>query len=128
MGSYGIGVSRLVGAIIEAGHDDAGIIWPESVAPFRVGLINLKPGDPATDAAAATLYERLSKAGIDVLLDDVETSAGAKFAKMDLIGLPWQLIVGPKGLARHEVEIKHRATGRREVLTPDEAVTRLLAA
>ncbi|MCW5717074.1 MAG: proline--tRNA ligase [Bauldia sp.] len=128
MGSYGIGVSRLVGAIIEAAHDDAGIIWPESVAPFRVGLINLKPGDPTTDAAALTLCERLSKAGISVLLDDVEASAGAKFAKMDLIGLPWQLIVGPKGLARHEVEIKHRATGRREVMTPDEAVTRLLAA
>lgn len=126
MGSYGIGVSRLVGAIIEASHDDAGIIWPESVAPFRVGLINLKPGDARTDEAAEALYYRLTEAGFEVLFDDLEQSAGAKFATMDLIGVPWQLIVGPKGLASGEVELKHRGTGERQSMTPDAAVTRLL--
>jgi prolyl-tRNA synthetase len=125
-GSYGIGVSRLVGAIIEASHDDAGIIWPDSVAPFEVGLINLKAGDPKVDAAATTLYERLSNAGISVLYDDLDQRAGAKFATMDLIGLPWQVIVGPKGLERGEVEIKRRATGAREALGLDAVLNRLL--
>ncbi|MBB3929209.1 prolyl-tRNA synthetase [Kaistia hirudinis] len=128
MGSYGIGVSRLVAAIIEASHDEAGIVWPEGVAPFDVGLVNLKVGDAATDAACAGLYERLSNAGIDVLYDDVDQRAGAKFATMDLIGLPWQLIVGPKGLANGEVELKRRATGERETLTLDAAVNRLIGA
>ncbi|MBN8998303.1 MAG: proline--tRNA ligase [Rhizobiales bacterium] len=126
MGSYGVGVSRLAAAIIEARHDEAGIVWPDSVAPFDVGLINLKVGDAATDAACAALYERLGNAGIDVLYDDVDQRAGAKFATMDLIGLPWQLIVGPKGLATGEVELKRRATGARETLTPDAAVNRLI--
>ena len=125
MGSYGIGVSRLVGAIIEASHDDAGIIWPEAVAPFRVGIVNLKPGDAGTDAASQSLHDRLNAAGIDVLLDDVDASAGAKFATMDLIGLPWQLIVGPKGLAKGEVELKHRATGERRSVAPDAAIAEL---
>jgi prolyl-tRNA synthetase len=128
MGSYGVGVSRLVGAVIEASHDEAGIIWPESVAPFAVGLINLKVGDRATDLAAETLYGRLTKAGIDVLYDDVEGRAGAKFASMDLIGLPWQVIVGPKGVERGEVEIKRRATGARETVGLEAAVNRLVAA
>lgn len=127
MGSYGIGVSRLVAAIIEASHDEAGIIWPENVAPYTVGLINLKVGDAATEQACDGLYERLTKAGIDVLYDDVDARAGAKFATMDLIGLPWQLIVGPKGLANGEVELKRRATGERETLTLDAAVNRLIA-
>ena len=127
MGSYGIGVSRLVGGIIESSHDGSGIIWPDSVTPFDVGIINLKPGDQGTDAAAALLHDRLTSAGIGVLLDDVEASAGAKFASMDLIGLPWQTIVGPKGLARGEVELKRRATGEREAMTPEAAVNRLLA-
>jgi len=126
MGSYGIGVSRLVAAIIEASHDEGGIIWPESIAPYKVGLINLKAGDAATDAACEGLYERLTNAGIEVLYDDVEGRAGAKFATMDLIGLPWQLIVGPKGLERGEVEIKRRATGDRESVSLDEAVAKLL--
>ena len=126
MGSYGVGVSRLVGAVIEASHDEAGIIWPESIAPFNLGLINLKPGDSATDAAAEGLYQRLTNAGIDVLYDDVDARAGAKFATMDLIGLPWQLIVGPKGVERGEVELKRRATGERETLTLDAAVNRLV--
>jgi prolyl-tRNA synthetase len=126
MGSYGIGVSRLVGAIIEASHDEAGIVWPEAVAPFRVGIVNLKPGDDATDAAAGELYRRLRAAGIEVLLDDVEASAGAKFATMDLIGVPWQLIVGPKGVAKGEVEIKKRATGERESLSAESVLSRLI--
>jgi prolyl-tRNA synthetase len=126
MGSYGIGVSRLAAAIIEASHDEAGIVWPEAVAPFRVGIVNLKPDDSATDIAAEDLHERLTAAGIDVLLDDVEASAGAKFATMDLIGLPWQLIVGPKGVAKGEVEIKNRATGERHSLSADAAMSRLI--
>jgi prolyl-tRNA synthetase len=125
MGSYGIGVSRLVGAIIEASHDDAGIIWPDAVAPFQVGIVNLKPGDAGTDMAADDLYRRLNAAGITALLDDVDASAGAKFAKMDLIGLPWQLIVGPKGLARGEVELKRRSTGERQNLSADSAMAQL---
>jgi len=125
MGSYGIGVSRLVAAIIEASHDEAGIIWPEAVAPFKVGLINLKSGDAATDKACEDLYGRLAKAGIEVLYDDSEERAGAKFTSMDLIGLPWQLIVGPRGLAAGEVEIKQRASGERVTLTPDAAIAKL---
>ena len=126
-GSYGVGVSRLLGAIIEASHDEAGIIWPDSVAPFAAGLINLKPGDGPTDAAAEGIYERLTNAGIEVLYDDLDNRAGAKFATMDLIGLPWQVIVGPKGIASGEVEVKRRATGERETLSIDGAVNRLVA-
>ena len=128
MGSYGIGVSRLVGAIIEASHDDSGIIWPSSVAPFDVGLINLKSGDAETDAACEDFYARLQAAGLDVLYDDRDDRAGAKFAAMDLIGLPWQVIIGPKGLKAGEIELKERATGDRLSLTFDAAFNRLLAA
>ncbi|CAN5358070.1 proline--tRNA ligase [soil metagenome] len=128
MGSYGVGVSRLVGAIVEASHDDAGIIWPDSVAPFQVGLVNLKAGDAAVDKACEGLHERLTNAGITVLYDDLDQRAGAKFATMDLIGLPWQVIVGPKGLERGEVELKRRATGERLTLTPEAAVKRLAGA
>jgi prolyl-tRNA synthetase len=126
MGSYGIGVSRLVGAIIEASHDDAGIIWPQSVAPFDVGLINLKVGDAETDSACEVFYERLQAAGFKVLYDDRDDRAGAKFAAMDLIGLPWQLIVGPKGLKAGEIELKERATGARHSLTFDAALNALV--
>jgi prolyl-tRNA synthetase len=126
MGSYGIGVSRLVGAIIEASHDDAGIIWPQSVAPFDVGLINLKIGDGATDSACEDIYAKLQRAGLSVLYDDRDERAGAKFAAMDLIGLPWQVIVGPKGLAAGEVELKERATGARHSLTFESALNRLM--
>jgi prolyl-tRNA synthetase len=117
----------LVGAIIEASHDEAGIIWPDSVAPFAVGLINLKVGDFAVDSAAGSLYERLTNAGFTVLYDDLDQRAGAKFATMDLIGLPWQVIVGPKGLERGEIEVKRRATGVRETIPIDAAVDRLKA-
>lgn len=127
MGSYGIGVSRLVGAIIEAYHDDNGIIWPESVAPFNVALINLKSGDRACDAACATLYEALNNAGVEVLYDDRNERAGIKFADMDLIGLPWQVVVGPKGIAGGKVELKNRAAGIREEMSMEAALTRLTA-
>ena len=126
-GSYGIGVSRLVGAIIEASHDENGIIWPEAVAPFKVGLINLKAGDEATDAACQSLYDTLTAAGIDVLYDDRDERAGAKFNTMDLIGLPWQVIVGPRGLKDGVIELKNRKSGERETLPPDAAIERLIA-
>jgi len=128
MGSYGIGVSRLLGAIIEASHDENGIIWPESVAPFKVGLVNLKSGDEETDAACSKLYETLTKSGVDVLYDDRDERAGAKFSNMDLIGLPWQLVVGPRGLKNGVVELKSRATGEREELPLEEAMTKLIDA
>jgi prolyl-tRNA synthetase len=124
-GSYGIGVSRLAAAIIEASHDDAGIIWPEAVAPYTVGLINLKAGDADTDKACAALYGSLDEAGIETLYDDTDERAGAKFATMDLIGLPWQMIVGPKGLKDGVVELKRRATGERESVKLDDAIKTL---
>ena len=121
MGSYGIGVSRLVGALIEAYHDDAGIKWPEAVAPFRVGLINLKKGDAACDEACEKLYRAF---GSEVLYDDRDERAGVKFADMDLIGLPWQVVVGPKGIANGIVELKNRATGEKSELPFEEALKR----
>jgi prolyl-tRNA synthetase len=125
MGSYGIGPTRVVAAIIEASHDEHGIVWPEAVAPFDVGLVNLKAGDAAVDAACADLEAKLARAGKSVLHDDTAERAGAKFATMDLIGLPWQAIVGPKGLSVGEVELKHRRTGERHSLSPESAVARL---
>ena len=126
MGSYGIGVSRLPAAIIEASHDEAGIVWPVPVAPFEVGLINLKAGDKDTDAACDSLHGKLGNAGLSVLHDDTQERAGGKFATMDLIGLPYQLIVGPKGLKSGEVEMKDRKSGERVSMPPDAAVTRLV--
>ena len=126
MGSYGIGVSRLVGAIIEAFHDEAGIIWPEPVAPFRVGLVNLRPGDKDCAEAGEKLYLRLGKAGVDTLYDEREESPGAKFAAMDLIGLPWQVVIGPRGLKQGVVELKERKTGAKQELSPDAVVARLV--
>ncbi|MCX8253473.1 Proline--tRNA ligase [Beijerinckiaceae bacterium RH AL1] len=123
-GSYGVGVSRLAGAIIEASHDDAGIIWPEAVAPFTIGLANLKVGDAATDAACARIYGELAKAKVDVLYDDTDDRPGAKFARLDLIGLPYQIIVGPKNLADDMVEVKVRRTGEREMLPVGEVIAR----
>jgi prolyl-tRNA synthetase len=125
MGSYGVGVSRLVGGIIEACHDSNGIVWPVPVAPFEVGLINLKSGDGATDAACGTLYQQLTNAGIDVLYDDTGERAGAKFASMDLIGLPFQLVVGPKGAAAGMAELKDRKSGDKQEI-PLETVADLL--
>jgi prolyl-tRNA synthetase len=125
MGSYGIGVSRLVGAIIEACHDDNGIVWPRPVAPFDVGLVNLKTGDPDCDRACEALYASLGMAGLDVLYDDADERAGVKFANMDLIGLPLQIVVGPRGLKQGMVEIKNRATGKRYELSPESALAHL---
>ncbi len=127
-GSYGIGVSRLVAAIIEASHDDAGIIWPQPVAPFDLGLINLRQGDAATDAASEKLYRALTDAGLDVLYDDRNDRAGEKFARMDLIGLPWQVVVGPRGVKAGMAEIKNRATGERTEVPLENVVAHLLDA
>jgi prolyl-tRNA synthetase len=125
MGSYGIGPSRLVAAIIEASHDDAGIIWPEAVAPFKVAILNLKQGDSASDAACEGLYRDLNGKGVEVLYNDLDERAGAKFAATDLIGIPWQVMVGPRGLAEGKVEVKRRADGSREMMTPAAALDRL---
>ncbi len=124
-GSYGIGVSRLVAGIIEASHDENGIVWPESVAPFKVGLINLKANDEECASACDNLYARLTKAGVEVLYDDRGGRAGVKFADMDLIGLPWQLIIGPRGLKTGVVELKNRKSGEREEIGIDDAFARL---
>jgi len=122
MGSYGIGVSRLVGGIIEASHDDAGIIWPDAVAPFPVAILNLRVGDAATGAITEDLYGKLGGAA---LLDDRDERAGAKFADADLMGLPWQIIVGPKGAANNRVELKRRATGERHEVSVEDALARI---
>jgi prolyl-tRNA synthetase len=125
MGSYGIGVSRLVGAIIEASHDASGIIWPESVAPYKVGLINLRADDAKCAAAADDLYAKLEAAGVEVLYDDRDERGGAKFATMDLIGLPWQVVIGPKGLENGIVEVKNRRTGEKSEVALADVVERL---
>jgi len=124
-GSYGIGPSRLVAAIIEASHDDAGIVWPEPVAPFKVAILNLKQGDAATDGACEQLYRDLTAIGVEALYDDRDERAGAKFATADLIGIPWQVLIGPKGLGEGKVEVKKRSGGEREMMTPTAALDRL---
>jgi prolyl-tRNA synthetase len=124
-GSYGVGVSRLVGAIIEACHDENGIKWPEAVAPFKAVILNLKQGAPETDAACEALYAELNAKGVEVLYDDTDQRAGAKFAAADLIGVPWQILVGPKGLAEGKVEMKRRSDGSRENLSAADAVSKL---
>src|SRR2546430_6424835 len=124
-GSYGVGVSRLVAAIIEAFHDEAGIKWPEAVAPFKVVILNLKQGGADTDAACERLYRALSAKGIDVLYDDLDQRPGAKFATADLVGIPWQILVRPKGLAEGKVEVKKRADGSRDLMTEADARERL---
>lgn len=127
MGSYGIGPTRLVPAIIEASHDENGIIWPKSVAPFEVGIINMKVGDETCDAASAKIYSELAKAGIDVMLDDRDERAGGKFATADLIGVPEQIIVGPRGMKTGEVELKNRKSGERVSLTIEAAINKLIS-
>jgi len=123
MGSYGIGVSRLVGGIIEASHDDKGIIWPDSVAPFGVAVVNLKPGDAICDATCQSLYDALAAAGHDPLLDDRDERPGAKLAAMDLIGIPWQIVVGPRGMENSVVEVKRRKSGETSEVSPESALT-----
>ncbi len=124
MGSYGIGPSRLVAAIIEASHDDDGIIWPESIAPFQIGIINMKAGDEACDAASNKIYDQLTNAGFDVLYDDTDNRAGAKFATMDLIGIPNQVVIGPRGIANNEVEVKRRGNPEKTTMSLDEAINK----
>ncbi|ATI42590.1 proline--tRNA ligase [Pacificitalea manganoxidans] len=126
MGSHGIGVSRLVGAIIEASHDDKGIIWPEGVTPFHVGIVNLKQGDAEADKACEDLYAAMEAAGLEPLYDDRSERAGAKFATMDLIGLPWRITVGPRGLKNGVVELTSRRSGESEELAPEAAIARLI--
>ena len=125
MGSHGIGVARLLGAIIEASHDDKGIIWPEGVTPFPVGIVNLKQGDGAADAACEGLEKALLAKGLEPLYDDRDERAGAKFATMDLIGLPWRITVGPRGLAAGKVELTSRRTGESEEMSPEAAVAKV---
>ena len=125
MGSHGIGVSRLLGAIIEASHDDKGIIWPEGVTPFHCGIVNLKTGDAEADAACEALYASLTALGLEPLYDDTDERAGAKFATMDLIGLPWRITVGPRGLKNGVVELTSRRTGESEEMPPEAAVARI---
>ncbi len=127
MGSHGIGVSRLLGAIIEASHDEKGIIWPEGVTPYHVGIVNLKQGDASTDSASEALYAELKAAGLDPLYDDRDERAGAKFATMDLIGLPWRITIGPRGLAANTVELTNRRTGESTEMSPADAVARVKA-
>jgi prolyl-tRNA synthetase len=124
MGSYGIGPSRLVAAIIEASHDEAGIVWPETVAPFAVAILNLKQGSSDTDGACEQLYRALAGRGVEVLYDDLDQRPGVKFATADLIGIPWQILVGPKGLAQGRIELKKRADGSRDLLSPAGVVER----
>ncbi len=125
MGSHGIGVSRLVGAIIEASHDDKGIIWPEGVTPFHAGIVNLKQGDGEADAACEALYAGITALGLEPLYDDRDERAGGKFATMDLIGLPWRITVGPRGLKNGVVELTSRRTGESEEMPPEDAIKRL---
>jgi len=127
MGSYGVGVSRLVGAIIEASHDDNGIVWPDAVAPWKAGIVTMRQDDQATIAAAEDIYGKLQLAGIETLYDDRDERGGAKLAGMDLMGLPWQLIIGPRGLATGVVELKNRRSGEREELSIESALARLSA-
>ena len=126
MGSHGIGVSRLLGAIIEASHDDKGIIWPEGVTPFHCGIVNLKQGDEEADAACEALYEQLTNAGLEPLYDDRKERAGGKFATMDLIGLPWRITVGPRGLKNGVVELTSRRTGESEEMSPEDAIAKVV--
>ena len=127
MGSHGIGVSRLLGAIIEASHDDKGIIWPEGVTPFHVGILNMKSGDAAADAACEDLYKQFTALGLDPLYDDRDERAGAKFGTMDMIGLPWRITIGPRGLKNGVVEVTSRRTGESEEMPPADAVAKIAA-
>lgn len=126
MGSHGIGVSRLLGAIIEANHDDKGIIWPEGVTPFHCGIINVRQGDATSDTACNDIYKALKAAGLDPLYDDRTERAGGKFATMDLIGLPWRITAGPRGLKNGVVELTNRRSGETEEMTPEQAVARVI--
>jgi prolyl-tRNA synthetase len=125
MGSHGIGVSRLVGAIIEASHDDKGIIWPDTVAPFFLGIINLNVRDDKCNRVCEELYKKLTDLKLEILYDDTEERPGVKFARMDLIGLPWKLIVGPKGLDKNLVELINRKSGELQMISPENVLDQI---
>jgi prolyl-tRNA synthetase len=125
MGCYGLGPSRLMGTIAECLSDDNGLIWPESVAPYKAGIVNLKQGQEQTDKLCEDIYAKLGNTGVEVIYDDRSESAGAKFADMDLLGIPWQLVIGPRGIEKNVVEIKNRKTGVREELSLDSALSKL---
>ena len=125
MGSYGIGVSRLLAAIIEVHHDEKGIKWPESVSPFKVGLLNLNIKDKVCTQLCDDLYQKLLQGKVDVLYDDRDMSIGAKFADMDLIGLPWQIIVGPRSATSGQCELKNRSTGETINLSFEDVLLKL---
>jgi prolyl-tRNA synthetase len=125
MGCYGIGPSRLVGTIAECMSDDHGLVWPENVAPFKVGILNLKTGDERTDKACESLYAALAKAGVESLYDDRDERAGAKFADMDLLGLPWQIAIGPKSLEKGIVEVKNRKSGEKAEMSAESAIAKM---
>lgn len=127
-GSYGIGISRLVGAIIEASHDEFGIVWPRAVSPFDVGIINLKSGDSKTDEVSTKIYDELCDKGLDVLYDDTADRAGVKFNRMDLVGLPWQIVVGPRGVEAGTVELKNRSSNEKAELSFSEALEKIMQA
>lgn len=126
MGSYGIGVSRLVGAVIEASHDEKGIVWPESVAPYKVGLVNIRADDDACVNAADDMYKKLEAAGVEVLYDDRDERAGVKFSTMELIGLPWFITIGPRGVKNNLVELVNRKTGEKIEVSPDDAISQMI--
>ena len=126
MGSYGIGLSRLVAAVIESNHDERGIVWPNSIAPFKASIVNLKPNDSVCDFLATRIYSNFCSQNIEVLYDDTKDSVGAKFAVNDLIGSPWQIIVGPKNAANDMVELKHRKTNETELMSADSAIRKVL--
>jgi len=125
MGCYGLGPSRVMGTIAECMSDDNGLVWPENVAPFKVGIINLRSGDARTDAACEDIYAKLHNAGVEAFYDDRDERAGAKFADMDLLGLPWQIAIGPKSLEKNVVEFKNRKTGEKQEISADAALARL---
>jgi prolyl-tRNA synthetase len=127
MGSHGIGVSRLLGAIIEASHDDKGIIWPEGVTPFHVGILNMRSGDDACDAVCEDLYKQFTAAGLEPLYDDRDERAGAKFGTMDMIGLPWRITIGPRGIKNGVVEVTCRRTGEATEMPAADAIVKIVA-
>ncbi|MBP9710686.1 MAG: prolyl-tRNA synthetase [Candidatus Pacebacteria bacterium] len=125
MGSYGIGPGRLMGTIVEVLSDDKGIVWPESVAPYRVHLIELSNGNTEVSSEAKELYRELTEAGIEVLWDDREARAGEKFADSDLLGLPLRVVVSEKTLTAGKFECVHRATGKTEHKSASELISGL---
>jgi prolyl-tRNA synthetase len=126
MGCYGIGPSRILGTIAEVLSDEHGLVWPENVAPYKVGIVNLKQGHAETDKICEDAYAKLTKAGVTAIYDDRDASVGVKFADMDLLGMPWQLVVGPRGLEKGVVEVKNRASGERQELNPENALNKLI--